>query len=190
MFSFKERSPDAGAHELQVHPAFKVLQAARHRGVTLRSRNGENRYGGSVHDSGSEKSALVFPANSRGCVKLKSFGPWRSLASALAWGARGREFESRRPDQGFLRLTAVFGDGPEIAVDVFVDAILQGSKRRGSTPKARSSRTSDRFKQIQYLSCPCGSFLAELPSKSLSWAEGGGCSDRPVPNSESTKYSF
>jgi hypothetical protein len=27
------------------------------------------------------------------------FGPWRSLASALAWGARGREFKSRRPDQ-------------------------------------------------------------------------------------------
>jgi RNA polymerase sigma-70 factor (ECF subfamily) len=29
----------------------------------------------------------------------KNFGPWRSLASALAWGARGPEFKSRRPDQ-------------------------------------------------------------------------------------------
>ena len=34
-----------------------------------------------------------------------SFGPWRSLASALAWGARGPEFKSRRPDQIPQRLT-------------------------------------------------------------------------------------
>ena len=27
------------------------------------------------------------------------FGLWRSLASALAWGARGPEFKSRQPDQ-------------------------------------------------------------------------------------------
>ena len=27
-----------------------------------------------------------------------AFGAWRSLASARVWGARGREFESRRPD--------------------------------------------------------------------------------------------
>src|SRR5580700_3932351 len=33
------------------------------------------------------------------------FGPWRSLASALAWGARGPEFKSRRPDQIPQRLT-------------------------------------------------------------------------------------
>jgi hypothetical protein len=32
-------------------------------------------------------------------------GPWRSLASALAWGARGPGFKSRRPDQTFQRLT-------------------------------------------------------------------------------------
>jgi hypothetical protein len=28
-----------------------------------------------------------------------NFGLWRSLASALAWGARGPEFKSRQPDQ-------------------------------------------------------------------------------------------
>ena len=33
-------------------------------------------------------------------------GPWRSLASALAWGARGPGFKSRRPDQSLQRLTA------------------------------------------------------------------------------------
>jgi hypothetical protein len=27
------------------------------------------------------------------------FGLWRSLASALAWGARGPGFKSRQPDQ-------------------------------------------------------------------------------------------
>jgi hypothetical protein len=35
-------------------------------------------------------------------------GPWRSLASALAWGARGREFESRRPDQITLLQSILF----------------------------------------------------------------------------------
>ena len=30
---------------------------------------------------------------------MDEFGPWRSLASALAWGARGPGFKSRRPDQ-------------------------------------------------------------------------------------------
>ena len=35
----------------------------------------------------------------------RRFGPWRSLASALAWGARGPEFKSRRPDQIPQRLT-------------------------------------------------------------------------------------
>ena len=35
----------------------------------------------------------------------RRFGPWRSLASALAWGARGPEFKSRRPDQIPLRVT-------------------------------------------------------------------------------------
>jgi hypothetical protein len=30
---------------------------------------------------------------------MDAFGPWRSLASALAWGARGPGFKSRRPDQ-------------------------------------------------------------------------------------------
>jgi hypothetical protein len=35
----------------------------------------------------------------------KVIGPWRSLASALAWGARGPEFKSRRPDQTIQRVT-------------------------------------------------------------------------------------
>ena len=32
-------------------------------------------------------------------IKWFAIGPWRSLASALAWGARGPGFKSRRPDQ-------------------------------------------------------------------------------------------
>ena len=31
-------------------------------------------------------------------IFIVSYGAWRSLASALAWGARGREFESPHPD--------------------------------------------------------------------------------------------
>src|SRR5215472_2433746 len=38
------------------------------------------------------------------CVDHR-FGPWRSLASALAWGARGPGFKSRRPDQSTHTLT-------------------------------------------------------------------------------------
>jgi hypothetical protein len=33
------------------------------------------------------------------------FGLWRSLASALAWGARGPGFKSRQPDQISYRLS-------------------------------------------------------------------------------------
>src|ERR1700752_1676608 len=32
-------------------------------------------------------------------IEFPHIGPWRSLASALAWGARGPGFKSRRPDQ-------------------------------------------------------------------------------------------
>ena len=32
-------------------------------------------------------------------IRSGANGPWRSLASALAWGARGPGFKSRRPDQ-------------------------------------------------------------------------------------------
>src|SRR5690349_20386229 len=44
------------------------------------------------------------PGNNAGAlvkagVRLERFGPWRSLASALAWGARGPGFKSRQPDQ-------------------------------------------------------------------------------------------
>jgi hypothetical protein len=33
------------------------------------------------------------------CARIEQIGLWRSLASALAWGARGREFKSPQPDQ-------------------------------------------------------------------------------------------
>src|ERR671924_1530303 len=31
--------------------------------------------------------------------QVATFGPWRSLVSALDWGSRGREFKSPRPDE-------------------------------------------------------------------------------------------
>ena len=36
-----------------------------------------------------------------------SVGAWRSLASALEWGSRGRRFKSARPDQPSLKLRLV-----------------------------------------------------------------------------------
>src|SRR5262249_43202016 len=54
---------------------------------------------------GYSHSALANPANPchNGRINQdrrhrRSDGTWRSLASALAWGARGRGFKSRRPD--------------------------------------------------------------------------------------------
>ena len=41
----------------------------------------------------------------RETVQNRVSGSWRSLASALAWGARGPEFKSRRPDQIPQRVT-------------------------------------------------------------------------------------
>ena len=38
---------------------------------------------------------------------LDKFGLWRSLASALAWGARGPGFKSRQPDHTVPILTAI-----------------------------------------------------------------------------------
>ena len=40
-------------------------------------------------------------------------GPWRSLASALAWGARGPGFKSRRPDQMFQGIYTTGGGHPD-----------------------------------------------------------------------------
>jgi hypothetical protein len=45
-----------------------------------------------------------FLLNRQTGVKILPYGAWRSLASALAWGARGRRFKSCRPDfSGFAR---------------------------------------------------------------------------------------
>src|SRR5579884_2614922 len=41
-------------------------------------------------------------------VYTGEIGPWRSLASALAWGARGPGFKSRRPDQITQTLTDIY----------------------------------------------------------------------------------
>ena len=46
----------------------------------------------------------------RGYNPPRSFGAWRSPASALAWGARGRRFKSSRPDTR-VRKTVLAGDG-------------------------------------------------------------------------------
>ena len=48
---------------------------------------------------------------------MSRHGAWRSLVSALVWGTRGPEFESRRPDQVFMRdcgLQAAFSFGVPI----------------------------------------------------------------------------
>src|SRR5437868_5475717 len=51
---------------------------------------------------GSELSTIMSAPNGDGSAadgRLVKFGLWRSLASALAWGARGPGFKSRQPDQ-------------------------------------------------------------------------------------------
>jgi hypothetical protein len=67
-----------------------------------------------VHNSGKDRivpAAMASAARNRvevltkASVRLERFGPWRSLASALAWGARGPGFKSPRPDQIPQRVT-------------------------------------------------------------------------------------
>ena len=43
-------------------------------------------------------------------------GAWRSPASALAWGVRGRGFESRRPDIKTPAFVGVFDSGVHVDV--------------------------------------------------------------------------
>src|SRR5438067_9405157 len=64
------------------------------------------------------------------CAKIQkstNIGPWRSLASALAWGARGPGFKSRRPDQLFQTLPDSNGGSQILAVDICVDRTCHGS---------------------------------------------------------------
>ena len=54
-------------------------------------------------------------------------GAWRSLASALGSGPRGREFESRRPDDSyntrFPHLTLFRFTHPHMSVAVFIESL-------------------------------------------------------------------
>ena len=73
-------------------------------GLTIRVR----RCGESVRGESVQRAAGNFRIRAETLV-LQWFpiGPWRSLASALAWGARGPGFKSRRPDQIHpLRITS------------------------------------------------------------------------------------
>src|SRR5688500_10777582 len=69
--------------------------------------------------------------------KSRQIGPWRSLASALAWGARGPGFKSRRPDQQNQWFTAISGLPQKSAVDKFVAKVSsefhQLQQHRGHT---------------------------------------------------------
>ena len=47
---------------------------------------------------GGRRCQLAQVYNSSQCVRIPGIGAWRSLASALDWGSRGRRFKSCRPD--------------------------------------------------------------------------------------------
>jgi hypothetical protein len=81
----------------------------------------------------------------------KPHGAWRSLVSALVWGTRGPEFESRRPDQRKARLRrgfSVFGErcqigrGDKIARCGYTCA-SPGVRPWPRRPSERSRRSSD-----------------------------------------------
>ena len=60
---------------------------------------------------GSDRQALrQLPAHPEGPAAGTSSGTWRSLVSALVWGTRGPEFESRRPDLCYGACRARTGD--------------------------------------------------------------------------------
>jgi hypothetical protein len=63
---------------------------------------GHNTAAGSPHSRGSRDAVVELLTTAlvgnRRVIVDRQLGTWRSLASALAWGARGRGFKSRRPD--------------------------------------------------------------------------------------------
>ena len=64
------------------------------------------------------------------------FGPWRSLASALAWGARGREFKSRRPDQFNLSFFLT-----KATLAQLVERLIRNQQVAGSIPAGGSMKS-------------------------------------------------
>jgi hypothetical protein len=75
-------------------------------------------------------------------IRSVTNGPWRSLASALAWGARGPGFKSRRPDQPNQSDTAVFGGGAKAAVD---DPLDEFERQDNWSIECSSGRDLPRF---------------------------------------------
>src|ERR1700731_3910692 len=78
---------------------------------------------------------------------MDAFGPWRSLASALAWGARGPEFKSRRPDQIPLQNTRHRAAIPACGYDgvtISLAAAKYCQKARSGPTRARGMERSSK----------------------------------------------
>src|SRR6185503_6887062 len=58
-----------------------------------------------------------------------SFGAWRSLASALAWGARGRRFKSCRPDQSECRARRATNRGARVGRSALIAVVPRFANR-------------------------------------------------------------
>ena len=92
------------------------------------------------------------PMNRARIMVFHRIGPWRSLASALAWGARGPEFKSRRPDQIPQRLTDTnppqtcglesnWSPNPGLRRLRFTSTPNNGSNSLGLSPPTRTRQT-------------------------------------------------
>src|ERR1700686_2685632 len=79
-----------------VQGSYQFIQAFT-RGVAASAADAAGRHATSA--------AVIFWISACGGCYTRKFGLWRSLASALAWGARGPGFKSRQPDQIPQRLT-------------------------------------------------------------------------------------
>ena len=69
------------------------------------------------------------------CVSHGGFGAWRSLASALDWGSRGRRFKSCRPDIGWSSIVhsphvvgdrSFFGHVAVVEIVFVVEEVAEG----------------------------------------------------------------
>ena len=83
-----------------------------------------------------ELEAELFRARSGGlrkALRCRSHGAWRSLVSALVWGTRGPEFESRRPDctkpcqRGAFRFSSSTGQASTAGLLVAVSLFTRGA---------------------------------------------------------------
>ena len=90
-------------------------------------------------DQGFPPSPLTLPHHPP-ILLSPSVGAWRSLASALQWGCRGRRFESSRPDHFYLQSNSHLAMNPYSGA-TGVEGFIGFDLSRMVVPRSRDERS-------------------------------------------------